>query len=125
MAKASPYEEQFEETSARVAEALGKDLYGKGFQSSPDVPPGTWLEPDVLDVIQETAEQGVKDVILVPVGFICDHVEVLFDLDVEAKEKTEECGMQFLRAGTVGTHPAFISMLREIVSAQMAGVQQP
>lgn len=123
MAKVSPYVEQFEETSARVAEALGKEQYGMGFQSSPDVPPGTWLEPDVLDVIQEAADQGVKDVILVPVGFICDHVEVLFDLDVEAKEKAEDCGMRFFRAGTVGTHPAFISMLRDIVSAQMAGVQ--
>ncbi len=121
MAKVSPYEEQFAETAARVAEVLGRDQYGMGYQSSPSVPPGTWLEPDVLDVIQKAAEGGAKDVILVPVGFICDHVEVLFDLDVEAKEKSEKCGMGYFRAGTVGTHPAFISMLRDIVSDRMAG----
>jgi ferrochelatase len=121
MAKVSPYEEQFAGTAARVAEALGRSEYGMGYQSSPNVPPGTWLEPDVLDVIEETAEGGAKDVILAPVGFICDHVEVLFDLDVEAREKAEECGMRYFRAGTVGTHPAFISMLRGIVTARMAG----
>lgn len=121
MAKVSPYEKQIAGTAARVAEVLGKEKYGIGYQSSPDVPPGTWLEPDVLDVIEEAAGQGVKDVILVPVGFICDHVEVLFDLDVEAKEKAEGCGMKFFRAGTVGSHPAFISMLRDLVSDRMTG----
>ncbi len=121
MAKVSPYEEQFAGTAARVAEFLGKEKYGIGYQSSPDVPPGTWLEPDVLDVIEEAAGQGAKDVILVPVGFICDHVEVLFDLDVEAKEKAEECGMGFFRAGTVGSHPSFIAMLHDLVSDRMAG----
>jgi ferrochelatase len=72
-------------------------------------------------MVSEAADRGAKDVIVAPVGFICDHVEVLFDLDVEAKEAAEAHGMGFFRAGTVGSHPKFISMLSEIVIAQMAG----
>ncbi|MDA0999892.1 MAG: ferrochelatase [bacterium] len=120
MANASPYAAQIAATAARVAETLGREVYGLGYQSSPDVPPGTWLEPDVIDVIQEAAAEGVKDVVLVPIGFICDHVEVIFDLDVEAKEAAGECGMGYERAGTVGLHPEFISMLADLVAARHA-----
>ncbi len=121
MAKVSPYVEQFQATAKKAAGALGRERYSFGYQSSPDVPPGSWLEPDVLDVVKQAAGEGAKDVILVPVGFICDHIEVLFDLDVEARETAEECGMGFFRAGTVASHPRFISMLQGIVAAHMAG----
>jgi len=121
MAKLSPYEEQFTETAQKTADALEKYSHDIGYQSSPDVPSGSWLEPDVLDVIREAPVRGAKDIIVVPVGFICDHVEVLFDLDMEAKETAENCGMGFFRASTVGTHPKFISMLCEIVSDHTAG----
>jgi ferrochelatase len=121
MAKVSPYEEQFTGTAQKAAEALERGSHDIGYQSSPDVPPGSWLEPDVLDVIREVSARGAKDIIVAPVGFICDHVEVLFDLDVEAKEAADACGMGFFRAGTVGSHPKFISMLCDIVSDHMAG----
>ncbi len=121
MARVSPYREQFEETARLAAGALGFENHLTGFQSSPDVPPGSWLEPDVLDVVREAADGGAKDVIVIPVGFICDHIEVLFDLDAEAREAAEERGMGFFRAGTVGSHPKFISMLSDIVAAHRTG----
>ncbi len=118
MARASAYEEEFRETAALAARALGLGAYEVGFQSSPDVPPGTWLGPDVIEVIAQAAAQGAKEVVVAPIGFICDHVEVLFDLDVEARAAAEEAGLRFRRAPTVGTHPAFIDMLCGLVRAQ-------
>ena len=120
MARASSYAEQFRETAAQVAQKLGLEGYEVGFQSSPDVPPGTWLGPDAVDIIKDVAAGGANAVLLVPVGFICDHVEVLFDLDVEAREAAEGAGLRFHRAPTVGTHPAFIEMLSALVCAKMA-----
>ncbi len=119
MAKASSYEEEFQETAALAAQKLGLERYEVGFQSSPDVPPGTWLGPDVVDVIGSVAAGGAKAVLVVPIGFICDHVEVLFDLDIEAREAAEEAGLRFYRAPTVGTHPAFIGMLSDLVRTKM------
>ena len=121
MAKASSYEEEFRETAALTAQKLGLRGYEVGFQSSPDVPPGTWLGPDVVDVIEGVAAGGAEAVLLVPIGFICDHVEVLFDLDIEAREAAVQAGLRFYRAPTVGTHPAFIHMLCELVCAKTAG----
>ncbi len=120
MARASSYEEEFRATAALVAQKLGLSGYEVGFQSSPDVPPGAWLGPDVTEVIRSVASGGAKAVLVVPVGFICDHVEVLFDLDIEAREAAEGAGLRFYRAPTVGTHPAFIEMLSELVRAKMA-----
>jgi len=121
MARVSPYEREFAATAEGVARLLGRERYDMGYQSSPDVPPGTWLGPDAVSVIRRAAEEGAKDVLLSPVGFICDHVEVLFDLDVEAREAAEECGLGYFRAPTVGTHPAFIEMLRDRVAGWVAG----
>ena len=121
MAKVSSYEEEFRETAALVAKKLSLEDYKVGFQSSPDVPPGTWLGPDVTEVIGSVAARGAEAVVLVPVGFICDHVEVLFDLDIEAREAAEEAGLGFSRAPTVGTHPSFIEMLSELVREKMTG----
>ncbi len=120
MARASSYEEEFRETAALAAQKLGLEDYEVGFQSSPDVPPGAWLGPDVVEVIENVAAAGAKAVLLAPIGFICDHVEVLFDLDIEAREAAEEAGLRFCRAPTVGTHPAFIEMLSDLVRAKMA-----
>jgi ferrochelatase len=77
-----------------------------------------WLEPDVSEVLRDLHGQGVTEVVVQPIGFLHDHVEVLFDLDVEAKETAAELGMKFHRAGTVGDHPAFIELLaRRVVGA--------
>lgn len=121
MARASSYEEEFAETAALAAHALGLEAHRTGFQSSPDAPPGAWLGPDVKEVILEAAAGGAEAVLLVPVGFLCDHVEVLFDLDIEARETAEGAGLRFHRAPTVGTHPAFIDMLRGLIRESVEG----
>lgn len=121
MARVSPYESEFARTAALAAEALGVGRYDLGFQSSPDVPPGAWLDPDVTEVIRRAAGGGARDVVLAPIGFLCDHVEVLYDLDKEAREAAGEAGLGYFRAPTVGTHPAFIGMLRGLVLDRIAG----
>ena len=78
------------------------------------------MEPDIIDVLDENARTGKKNVVVVPVGFICDHVEVLYDLDFESKEHAESLGLNFFRVPTVGTHPSFIHMLADSVSEFIA-----
>jgi ferrochelatase len=78
-----------------------------------------WLEPDINDHLREIAAQGVRDVIVAPIGFISDHLEVLFDLDVEAQQTAQGLGMTLVRAGTVGTHPAFVAMVRELIAERL------
>ena len=117
MADGSPYAAQFREASRRVAQSLGRTRWTLAYQSRSGNPRDPWLEPDVGDVIEELARAGEKAVIVVPIGFVCDHVEVLYDLDVEARQRAGELGMGFYRAPAVNDHPLFIDMLAEIVSA--------
>ncbi len=81
-------------------------------------PPGQpWLEPDIGDYVRRTQS---KQLIVVPIGFLSDHMEVLYDLDTEAADIARERGLQFVRAGTVGTHPAFVGAIRRMVESAMA-----
>ena len=121
-AKTSPYSEQFRQTASAVAEVLGTD-FDIAYQSSPDNPTVPWTEPDINDLIQEKREAGVQDVIVSPIGFLCDHVEVLYDLDLEARATAEACGMNFIRTGTVGEHPEFIDMLANLVCEEFQRVK--
>ena len=113
-AKSSPYPEQFRQTASAVAEILGTD-FDIAYQSAPDNPTVPWTGPDINDLIQEKREADVQEVIVSPIGFLCDHVEVLYDLDLEARATAEACSMNFIRAGTVGEHPEFINMLANLV----------
>ena len=117
MADGSPYAAQFREASRRVAQSLGRARWTLAYQSRSGNPRDPWLEPDVGDVIEELAKTGEKAVIVVPIGFVCDHVEVLYDLDVDARQRARELGMGFYRAPALNDHPLFIDMLAEIVSA--------
>ncbi|MDP7384730.1 MAG: ferrochelatase [Nitrospinota bacterium] len=121
MARTSPYEEEFARTANGVAKVLGKNSHAIAYQSSAGTAPGTWLEPDITDVIQGASRDGAKDVVVSSVGFICDHVEVLFDLDIEARDAASKCGVGFFRAGTVGTHPRFVQMLCDLVAERVNG----
>ena len=76
---------------------------------------GEWLAPDIRDALGEEKEGGATDVVVAPIGFVCDHLEVILDLDIEAKERADELGLNLIRAATVGTHPAFVSMIRDLV----------
>ena len=113
-AKTSPYPEQFRQTASAVAQVLGTD-FDIAYQSAPDNPTVPWTGPDINDLIREKREAGIQEVIVSPIGFLCDHVEVLYDLDLEAKATADACGMNFIRAGTVGGHPEFINMLANLV----------
>src|SRR5438105_11127143 len=115
MASRSRYETQLAETARLVAERVGGPEHALVYQSRSGPPHVPWLEPDVCAEIRSLAEQGVRDVVVSPIGFISDHMEILFDLDVEARETAEEVGVGFARAQTAGTHPAFVSMIRELV----------
>jgi protoporphyrin/coproporphyrin ferrochelatase len=117
MAETSNYERQLRETSRRVAEAVGFDGWDLVFQSRSGPPNQPWLGPDILDHLRELHQRGVTNVLVAPLGFVSDHLEVLYDLDVEAAELARGLGMTFVRARTAGTHPAFIKMIRELIVA--------
>ena len=119
MARGSAYERQLQETSRLVAEMAGADRYQLAWQSRSGPPQVPWLEPDILDVLDELAASGTRRVVLLPVGFISDHLEVLFDLDEEAREKAGDLGMAFTRLPTVGTDPRFVTMIRELIEERL------
>ena len=83
------------------------------YQSEVENSPIPWTQPDINDWIKARKEEGVDTVVASPIGFLCDHVEVLYDLDIEAAETAEACGIDLIRAGTVGAHPKFINMLAD------------
>jgi ferrochelatase len=120
MAKGSAYEKQLLEASRLVAELAGATRYQLAWQSRSGPPQAPWLEPDILDVLDDLAASGTQRVILLPVGFISDHLEVLFDLDEEAKERAAELGMAFSRLPTVGADPDFVAMIRELIEERLS-----
>lgn len=115
MAESSPYVEQLITTARLIAERLGHDKWRLVYQSRSGRPQDPWLEPDVCDVLRELAEDGERNVIVQPIGFLCDHVEVLFDIGIEAKEVAEEAGINLLRAQTVNDDPKFIAAMADEV----------
>lgn len=117
LAAASPYESQVRVGAALVAERLGIARHRIAWQSRSGSPREPWLEPDIADVIREEAARGTRDVLVVPIGFVCDHVEVLYDLDIEARQVAEAAGVGFTRAPAVNDHPSFIRMLAALVAA--------
>jgi protoporphyrin/coproporphyrin ferrochelatase len=112
MANASPYVSQLEETARLTAVALGIENWTLAYQSRSGSPREPWLEPDVLSVLKAYDAQAV---IVAPLGFLCDHVEVLYDLDIEAAAVARAREIRFERAPTVGDHPDFIAMMASIV----------
>ncbi len=115
MSRHCDYEVQHYETCRLVMEQLperGWDLVYNSRSGPPSIP---WLEPDVNDHLEALADEGVPGVVVVPVGFISDHMEVIYDLDVEAVETAERVGLPMVRAATVGVDPRFVAMIRELV----------
>ncbi len=111
----SGYAAQVTETARLAAARLGHDRWTVAWQSRSGRPEDPWLEPDVKDHLRDLHARGVRSVALMPVGFVCDHVEVLYDLDHEAAAAAKQIGLLFRRAKTVGVHPAFIRMLAGLV----------
>jgi ferrochelatase len=109
-----PYVEQLEESMADISSALGRTS-SLAYQSRSGSPRDPWLEPDVLAVLRDLAARGERAVLLCPVGFVCDHVEVLYDLDVEAKSLASELSITLVRAKAPNRHPRFIDALCDSV----------
>ncbi len=117
MQKNSPYVEQLQEASRLVAEGVRHSRWELVYQSRSGPPHQPWLEPDICDRITQLHEaEAVEDLIVLPIGFISDHIEVLFDLDTEAKQLCDKLGITMHRAATVGTHPRFVRMIRELIA---------
>jgi len=110
------YEAQLRTACELVAAELGRDAFDLVWQSRSGPPHVPWLEPDVCDHLRELAKEGVPAVVLVPVGFVTDHMEVIYDLDVEAADVARELGIALTRAATAGTHPRFAGMVAELLA---------
>ncbi len=114
MDKQSGYSAQILETVRAVTEKIGCEKWSVCYQSRSGRPDEPWLEPDINLKINELASSGIRSIFAVPVGFVCDHVEVLFDLDMQARKTAETAGLNWKRVSTVGEHPQFIRMLAEL-----------
>lgn len=115
MARASRYQQQVETTARLVAGQLGRRDYALVYQSRSGRPQDHWLEPDVCDYLRAEKAKGLKAVIIAPIGFLCEHVEVLYDLDVRAAEVCRGLDLPMVRAETVNDDPIFIDMLADVV----------
>lgn len=111
MADTSPYVEQLTEACSLVARNLGITDWKLVYQSRSGPPTQPWLEPDIGDHIRELHAAGRRELAIVPIGFLSDHMEVLYDLDTEAAALCQELGVDMVRASTVGSHPDFVSMI--------------
>jgi ferrochelatase len=119
MAASSQYEAQLREACRLVLAALARPEWRLAYQSRSGPPSQPWLGPDIGDHLRELAAAGTREVVVVPIGFISDHLEVLYDLDTQARALSEKLGLNMIRAGTVGNHPRFVSMIRELVLERM------
>ena len=115
MAKNCDYEAQLMETSRLVAEGLGVTHWQLVFQSRSGSPAQPWLGPDICDYLRKIHAAGVTDIVVAPIGFVSDHMEIIYDLDTEAMALCRELGLNMIRAATAGTHPLFIEMVRELI----------
>jgi protoporphyrin/coproporphyrin ferrochelatase len=123
MANNCNYAVQIAEAARLVSAELASTNYQVAYQSRSGPPQQPWLEPDVCDVLRDVKRNTpTRDIVIVPIGFLSDHVEVLYDLDTEAKQVADELGLNLVRAATVGSHPRFIGMIRELIEERVRGV---
>jgi ferrochelatase len=115
MAAAAPYVDELTAVARAVAWRIGHPRWSLAYQSRSGRPEDAWLEPDVNHALEGLAADGERHAVVVPAGFVCDHVEVLYDLDVEAAHTAAARGLHLHRAATVGDHPAFIGALADLV----------
>jgi protoporphyrin/coproporphyrin ferrochelatase len=119
MAQNCLYESQLQEAGRLVASAAKCDSWRMVYQSRSGPPTQPWLGPDIIDHLKELQQGGAADVVIAPIGFVSDHMEVIYDLDTEARQFCDQAGMRMVRAATVGTHPLFVRMIRELVLERM------
>jgi len=124
MADNCDYAVQLGETSRLVAESVGIKDWELVYQSRSGSPHQPWLEPDVCKHLQQLKSDGVDEVVVSPIGFVSDHMEVVYDLDIEARKVSEEIGLNMVRAGTAGTRPTFVKMIRELILERLQGAER-
>lgn len=117
MAEASPYVADFTTAARLTAERAGHRPWSLAYQSRSGSPRDPWLEPDIVEAIKALAAGHARRMVVAPIGFVCDHVEVLYDLDVAARDAARALGVAYHRAATVNDHPAFVAMLADLVRA--------
>ncbi len=116
MAAASAYVDQLREACRLVSERVGRNDWTLAYQSRSGPPGQPWLEPDIGDHILELhRSRAITDLVLVPIGFLSEHMEVVYDLDVEIAALCEHLGIQLVRAQVVGAHPRLVRMIRELI----------
>jgi protoporphyrin/coproporphyrin ferrochelatase len=114
LAEGDPYRDQLLETSQLVAEQAGLDSWSFAFQSA-SATGEPWLGPDILEELDRLHERGVEHVLVSPIGFVSDHLEILWDIDVEARERAAELGLELERIESLNDDPAFVRCLAELV----------
>ncbi len=117
MARCCAYDQEIRHSSASVAQTLGHPFWTVAYQSRSGKPDEPWLQPEVSSVLKRLAHEGVTDVVFVPIGFLCDHAEVLYDLDIEARAEAKELKLRYSRAATVMDHPKFVKMTAALISS--------
>jgi protoporphyrin/coproporphyrin ferrochelatase len=123
MANRSPYVEQLEITARAIAEKIGHENWCIAYQSRSGKPGDPWLEPDINAVIRDLSVQGAADVVIAPIGFVCDHVEVLYDLDIEARKAAAHSGIKLHRTGCPNDHTTFIQMIADVIATSVEARQ--
>jgi ferrochelatase len=128
MAERYPYREQFESTARLVAERVGGVMNTADaacvYQSRSGRPEDPWLGPDINEYLRDEHARGLQAAVICPAGFLCDHIEVLYDLDVEAAEVCRELGLPMVRAESVNEHPVFLDMMADVVLGVMRRYEQ-
>jgi ferrochelatase len=115
MAAASRYEEQLRESARLVSEQTGIREWAVVYQSRSGRPGDPWLEPDICDYLRQERSAGLEAAVICPVGFVCDHIEVLYDLDREAAEVSRQIGLAMVRAEAANDDPLFLDMMADVV----------
>lgn len=123
MADNCRYVEQLKEAARLISERCGIGDWDVVYQSRSGPAAQPWLEPDIVDFVNSVAGSGYEDLAVLPLGFISDHMEVIYDLDTEAAKAASEAGINFVRARTVGCHPRFIAMIRELIDEKVNGTE--
>ena len=119
MAARSPYVQQLKESARLIAARLNHRRWSLAYQSRSGKPSDPWLEPDIRQTIRDCAANGDNQIVVAPLGFVCDHVEVLYDLDIEAKKIAADLGMNLIRASCPNDHPTFIRMMADVIQTSM------
>ena len=119
MAGRSPYVSQLNTSAHMIADKLGRRNWSLAYQSRSGKPADPWLEPDIAGAIRKLAAEGCRDIVAAPIGFVCDHVEILYDLDIEVKRIADDLKVNLVRASCPNDHPTFIRMIADVIESEL------